>query len=196
MRSTPEEAFAVAQASIARRDWCGFFACFDRGDLCRAAEDFIPVYFSVFGRDDWFLAHCEAHGLLLDALDAWEQRRRALERAGVPGRRRPNGATMMGERPHFGLSERQRALVDETARAMRVALAPVRNPDEFVGGLVARVQGVGRTSAIPSTLFLGETLEEVVVQGDRARATRTVRGAAVAELEFVRRRGEWVVHLA
>ena len=196
MRSTPEEAFAVAQASIARRDWRAFFACFDRDDLCRAAEDGVPSYLSVFGRDEWFLEHCLTHGVELEDLDVWEQGRRAVERAGVPGRRRSGGATMMGGNPAFGLSDAQRRLVDSASEAMRSALAQVRVPEAFVGDMIARVQSAGRGGALPSTLFLGETLESVRVDGDRARATRTVRGAPVAELEFVRRDGEWVVHLA
>jgi len=196
MHSTPQEAFAAAQASIARRDWRGFYACFDRGDLFRAAEEVIPVYVVVFGRDAWFVQHCAAHDVSLAALDVWEQTRRTMERAGMPAWRRSGGIAREQATTGLWLSERQRRLVQETQEAMREALALVADLDGFIAELVARVQGSGRAAGLPSTLFLGETLEQVIVDGDRARATRTVRGAPIAELEFVRRRGEWLVRLA
>ena len=151
---SPHAVFGAAQVAIARRDWAGFFGCFEPRDLRRFAATALAAYAREMDTDDpWLAAHCLAHGASLNLL------------GGLGG------------------------------GAVRAALERLEDPAAFVAPLVARLQSAGRRCPVSTTLFLGETLEGLVLEGATACATRTLRGTSHGVVKFVRGTDGWRLRL-
>jgi hypothetical protein len=79
--------------------------------------------------------------------------------------------------------------------AMRAALERLEEPAAFVAPLIARLQAAGRRCPVSTALFLGETLEGLVIEGGTACATRTLRGASLGVVKFLRGGDGWRLRL-
>jgi hypothetical protein len=48
---------------------------------------------------------------------------------------------------------------------------------------------------VSSRLFVGETLDDVIIEGTKARAKRQLAGGSIEDIAFVRRKGDWYIRL-
>lgn len=179
-RSTPQEAFDAARAAMERQDWDAFFACLDPGDVRRVVGNGL----NRLGRDPQLDEICIEAGvdpaLLAPVKDLASRMARAAEATLGGGA----DATLVLK----GIVDAHRRGVDAVARAARditaLAAAIERHLRATTGG-----------GSVSSSYFVGDTLEEVKVDGNLAWGTRRTAQGATESLGFVQRKGEWHVRL-
>ncbi len=155
---------------MARGDLPEVFACLDRNDLKRIAENAVALSLGAqiddAGED--LRRICRAHGFPLD--DILAARRRIMQSPGMD-------ATMAHR------------------DAMKRGLAAVSNLPAFLAMLEGYSRRVSGGGSIGRRLFQNETLTDMHVEGSRAWGTRVYESASSDDVEFVRRKGEWYIKL-
>jgi hypothetical protein len=183
--TTPQAAFDAAQEALARGDWEGFFACLHRTDLLRLGS----VKLAGLGHPELaepLRALCLECGLPPEDVEGLARQAEALQASAAAVLASPT------DRPR---SLRHRDLVKAQARERDAALRRFPELARFnarAERLMRQALGGGSVSA---TLFLGETLHQLVVVGERATALRRVPGGADLPVAFTRTRGTWCVQL-
>ena len=188
-RRTPEETFAEAREAMERGDWEGVFACLDPADIATiAANSFARFLMASGSAADVFLQICARHGLSEETLRDLRARGHAItESARVP--MPPPGPAMLEQ------SKRHQQLVKAYQQAREDALAAVADLPAFTGAMERAIRADGSGGSVASTLFVGETLEQVSIEGAKAWGTRRMAGAATEEVGFVRRKASWYIRL-
>jgi hypothetical protein len=188
-RRTPEETFAEARAAMERGDWENVFACLDPADVARIARNTFARFLVAGGAaGDAFLQICARYGISEATLADLRARGRAIgDSARVPIA--PAGPAMLEQ------SRRHQQLVQAYQQAQEDALAAVPDLPAFTGALERAVRADGSGGSVSSTLFVGETLEQVSIEGAKAWATRRMAGPATEEVGFVRRKTGWYIRL-
>jgi hypothetical protein len=179
-RTTPEEAFAAAQAAIARQDWDAFFACLDPGDVRRVVKNGLAR----LGRDRRIEELCRDVGVeqaLLDPVKTFAGRMANAAHAALAG----------GSDESLAL----RGLVDAHKRALDALVKGVQAIDRLAAALERHLREAAGGGSVSSSLFVGDTLEAVRVDGNTAWGARRSASGAVESVGFVRRAGEWQVRL-
>jgi hypothetical protein len=194
MTRSPEQVFADAQNAKLRGDLPAFFRCFDRKDQLRlganvlqgllSEEPRIAAAFEVL-RDKHAIPPQAVEGLhsLVHQLGTSAQRIRGLS---------PE-ATDAASSEHAVLVRRYQHGIDALVKSI---------PDlaTFLAEAEATFRRLHGGGIVSSTLFVGETLEQVSAQGNRAWATRVCTSSAgkrwTEDVGFVRERsGEWRIRL-
>jgi hypothetical protein len=188
-RRTPEETFTEAREAMERGDWEGVFACLDPADVAKIAKNTFARFLLASGSaGDVFIQICARHGISEATLGDLRGRGLAItESARLP--MAPAGATMLEQ------SMRHQQLVKAYQQAQEDALAAVIDLPAFAAAMERAVRADGSGGSVSSTLFVGETLEQVSIEGARAWATRRMAGAATEEVGFVRRKTAWYIRL-
>lgn len=179
-RTTPEEAFAAAQAAISRQDWDAFFACIDPGDLRRVVKNGLAR----LGRDRRIEELCREAGVEQALIDPVKQLASRMGRAA-------QAALGGGGDASLAL----KGLVDAHKKALDALVKAVQAIDTLAAALERHLRATAGGGSVSSSLFLGDTLEAVRVDGNTAWGTRRSATGATESVGFVRRAGEWQVRL-
>jgi len=203
-RESPEEVFAEAQAAMERGDRAGCFVLLHADDLIRIATHALRALLPQEGEAAARLeALCAGHGLPDGTLAAARERWRQLLALAEEVRRLPpteaaEASRRRARRPRRAAAARPpRRLRDEGA-ALDAGLKRALKRAKELGLLTAALEEAMRAccggGAITSSLFVGERLEELVVEGDKAWARRR-QGQWDEAVGFVRGRGGWLIKL-
>jgi hypothetical protein len=194
MTQSPEQAFAEAQDAKQRGDLPAFFRCFDRNDQLRLSANAVlgllaeePRVAAAFGvlRDK--------HAMSPQAVDELQRLVRQLMASAQVIRNGSPDARHAASSEHAVLVQRHQKSVDALVKSIPDLAA-------FLADAEVTFRAVHGGGIVSSTLFLGERLEQVAVQGNRAWGTRvgtTSLGARRTEdVGFVRgRSGMWRIRL-
>lgn len=192
-RTTPEETFAEARAAIERGDWDGFFACLAPADLTRIAENGVNLFLA---RDESsarvFTALCAEHavpeGAILALRTLLQQMAESASVSVAQGHRAEPGAMLEQSRSH-------KRIVDEYRKTLKNMLKVVPDLPRFTAALERATRAAAGGGSVSSQLFVGETLADLSVTGDKALATRRTTGGDSEDVGFVRRKGLWSIRL-
>jgi hypothetical protein len=139
-------------------------------------------------RADTLLQICARHGISEGTLTDLRGRGRAIvESAQLP--RVPPGPAML-ER-----SKRHQQLVKAYQQGKKDALDAVADLPAFTAAMERAVRADGSGGSVSARLFVGETLEQVSVEGARAWGTRRLADSAAEDVGFVRRKTVWYIRL-
>jgi hypothetical protein len=177
-----------------RGDWDGFFACFDRDDLLKIAENSLKMILLEFPAVEVaFTALCAAQPVPVERFTAvrtvWQ---RIQESAAAPAGSRgahPDPQAMRED------SQRHMALVQESQKILKDGLRAAPDLARFTAGLERMMRADGGGGSVSSRLLVGETLEDLTISGTKAWATRQMASGATEDLGFVRRKDGWYLRL-
>jgi hypothetical protein len=177
---TPEAAFASAQSAMAAGDLAAVFVCFDRGDLTKIAGNSVRA---LSAADPDVAELCDRFGF-----GTLGELRELTERMAA------SAALVTDDRASYDpVAHRQ--LVKDYEAAIKNGLRDVADLPGFTAAMEDRMRRVLGGGSISSSLFGGETLAGVVVDGKKAWATRTERGREVEDVGFVLTRDGWKIKL-
>lgn len=167
--------FQAAQGAVAAGDWETLFGLLDESALQAIGGNSLL----------WLASQDQALWAEFPSLAVEELRDhtfRILESA-----KRVRAAPMdMGlSLAHRDLVKKQNAWLKRAVKGQAPALGRIES--------LRRRLGVG--GSVSSQLFLNESLQDVVVQGHKAVATRVYASGSSEKLQFVRRGEEWKIHL-
>ena len=177
---TPDAVFADAQANIASGDLAAAFACFDRADLSKIADNSVRALSTA---DADFDELCARFGH--SAVD---------ELRGLADRMAASAALLTDDRASYDTSA-HRQLVKDYQAATRNGLKGVADLPAFTAAMQERMRTVIGGGSISTSLFRDETLVDLEVDDKRAWATRVERGTEVDDIGFVRTRDGWKIKL-
>ncbi|HVP62147.1 MAG TPA: hypothetical protein VMT11_16405 [Myxococcaceae bacterium] len=171
-----------------RTDWEAFFECLDRSDLTRLAKMGVAISGE---HGPAFAGLCLEHGVPVEALKTVKGLMQALSESAQTFRTDPGATTSeMHER-----SLRNRDLVKALDKAIEACLRSVTNLAAFT----AKVERLKRAKfgggSVSSTLFVGERLHDLTVEGTRASAIRRFKGGYEESITFIRRGDTWYIKL-
>ena len=189
-RGTPQEAFAEASAAMARGDWPAFFACIDRKSLITIAENGVNRFLAGGpAASATFEALCTAQGVAGNRATALQSLGARIVESGqaMMARARTDPAAMVQN------SLQHQKLVTEYRDGVKALVGEAPNLAGFVAALEMALRAESGSGSVSSRLFVDESLDQVVVSGNKARATRRMASGATEEVSFARERGEWVI---
>lgn len=189
--TSPVEVFTNAREAMERGDWTAFFACLDRDSLVRIAEN---SFKGLINQDTVGLqALCAEFSFPLDVIDRLRGVERTMARlaeeivkmtlsAALP----PNaGEIMLGHRQSLG----------EYEKILTHALKSVPDLPAFTAALERRMRAVVGGGSISSEMFVGEVLEDVIVEGKKAWGTRRMSESWTEDVGFVEKGGAWYIKI-
>jgi len=179
-RSTPEQAFAAAQAAIEQGDWDGFFACVDPADVRRVVKNGLGR----LGRDRRVEELCREAGVEQALLGPVKELASRMARAAQ--------ASLSG-----GVDESLalKGIVEAHRKALDALVKSVSAIAALAAALERHLRATAGGGSVSSSLFVGDLLEEVDAEGNLAWATRRTAGGATESVGFVQRAGEWQIRL-
>jgi len=178
--STPEETFAAAQAAMERGDWDELFACLEPGDVGRVVKNGL----SGLGRDVRVEELCREAGVepaLVDSARALAAQMATAAQACLAG--------------DMAASLRLKELVEGHRLALDAIIKAASDIATLAAGLERHLRATAGGGSVSSSLFAGERLEQLRVDGDRASATRRRAGGSTERIAFVRRDDRWRIRL-
>lgn len=179
-RSTPQEAFAAARVAIEQQDWDAFFACLDPGDVRRVVKNGL----NRLGRDGRVEAICREAGVEQGLLNEVKELASRMAKAAE--------STLGGE---IDASLKLKGIVDGHRKALEAVARTARDIASLAAALERHLRATVGGGSVSSSLFVGETLEELQVDDNLAWGTRRAPQGATESVGFVRRGGEWRVRL-
>ena len=186
-RTTPEETFAEARAAMARGDWEGVFACLDADNLRRIGENSIGRFLAGGERSaDAFVALCGEHGVPRDTVATL---RSALQRMAESGR--ATVANMSDAAAMMQHSRQHQAHVSAYRTALKDTLKAAPDLPRFIAALERALGG----GSVSSRLFIDEVVENVRIDGTKARGVRRGPNGFQEDVGFVRKKGVWFIRL-
>jgi hypothetical protein len=176
-----------------RGDWEGFFACLDRDDLIRIAENGV-ARFMAGGETTTtrFAGLCGEHAVPEEnilALGALLQQMAESARASVEQAHSPDPASMLQQ------SLRHKQIVDAYQQTLKQTLKAVPDLPRFTAALESALRAAAGGGSVSSRLFADEVLENVSIEGSKAWATRRSAQSRSEDIAFVRRQGLWSLRL-
>jgi len=192
MLDDPIAVFVGAQDAMERGDLAAFFGHLDRKDLIRLGANAVAGLLAASGAAD-LSRLCEEHAVPSAAIEAV----RGLLRDVVASAERMRAGGGPSAR---AASDAHRRLVRQYEKALAGLVGGVSSLPDFVAGAAAAFRRANGGGIVSSSLFLGERLEDVAVEGDRGWATRvgeTASGTRYTEdVGFLRdRSGAWRIRL-
>lgn len=194
-QTTPEEAFAAAQAAMERGDWDGFFACVDRNDVLTVAENSLKNLLIGYEKTAARVtAVCAEHSFpaeaILEVRRIWQ---RIEESARAIAASHAGGSDATGRAELLAQSLRHKGLVDQAQKLLRDGMNAVPDLPRFTAALERAMRAAVGAGSVSSRLFVAEVLEGVSIAGTKAWATRRTPGGATDDIGFVRRKGLWYI---
>jgi hypothetical protein len=194
MTHSPEEVFGAAQAARVRGDLAAFFRCFDRKDQLRLGTNAMA---GLLGEEPRILAAwaalSEKHAIPSAPVEALRSATRELMRSAQ------RIYSLQGE-ARAAASSAHAALVKGCEQGVRGVLESIADLPAFLGDAEGAFRQLHGGGLVSSTLFVGEKLEEVRIEGGRGWGTRVGTSSAgtrwTEDVGFVRdRSGEWRIRL-
>ena len=188
-RSSPQSTFAAAQQAMQRGDWEVFFACLAAKDLKRIAA--IGMLCVDGDGAAAFVELAIAHGVPADDVD---RVRRTGEDIVV------SAATILAADPlpspaTLELSLRHRDLVKARDATIDDCVKRVADLAAFAAAVERHRRTISGGGTISSTMFVDETLVDVVITDSKAVGIRRRRGGGDERIGFVRQRSGWSIVL-
>ncbi|AFZ67677.1 hypothetical protein [Deinococcus peraridilitoris] len=176
---SPSSVFQAAQAALEAGDWERFFACLSDHDLRLLARNSLLSLWD----DEQLPALLHRHAIPAELSGHFTMSLTLLvAHAERRGRAKYDGG-------------QQRRLVGEVDRSCKAMLRAVPDLAGFTAALERLGRACGRGGSVSSSLFLGEELREVLVQGARAWGRRMEGGMWGEDLGFVRQKNGWRIRL-
>ena len=194
MARSPEALFGEAQAAKARGDLATFFRCLDRKDQLRLGTS---AMLGLLGEEPRVVAVFSTlrnqHGIPSVAADELRSLTRELT---ASAQRIPSLQGVARE----SASSDHALLVKRYERAVKGLLESVSDLPKLLGDVEPAFRQLFGGGLVSSSLLVGDSLEQVAVQGNRAWGTRvgtTSTGSRWTEdIGFARdRSGEWRIRL-
>ena len=184
----PQAVFARAQAAIARGDWETFFGCLDRTELLVIAGNSVKLLTGVPPPPaSPIRALFVQHAFPLDTLEA--DGRAIVQSAGAMQSRPAAPAEMRQQ------SLRHRELVDRYRDTLEAGLKAVGDLAGFTAALERAMRSASGGGSVSSRLFVGETLSNLVIEGNNARGKRQLAGGHTEDIAFVQKKGDWYIRI-
>lgn len=191
-RTSPEAVFALAQAAMERGDWETFFACLDRSDLKPLARMGIPV-----GEDPGgaYSTLCLEHGIPVEALQRVRACAEALQYSAQRMLSGPVGVVSNAASRDDLLQQslRHRDLVKALDRAIATCLGCVTDLAAFTAKAERLKRATLGGGSVSSSLFVGESLVDVRVEGKKATGIRRMQNGWSEPIAFLQKRGQWSI---
>ena len=193
MRS-PEQVFAEAQNARLRGDLPTFFRCFDRKDQLSLGSH---ALMGLLGEEPRVAAAFdilrETHAIPAEGVDV----QRALVRELAASAQRIRG---LSPEARIEASSEHAVLVRRHQRSLDALVDSIPDLAAFLADAETTSRQLHGGGIVSSTLFVGEGLEQVTLQGDRGWGTRVGTSSAgkrwTEDVGFVRNRaGEWRIRL-
>lgn len=190
-RSTPQETFAEAQAAMSRGDWEGVFACLDPDDLVTIANNSVARFMMVSSGPaaDRFNALCAEHGIPAETLTTVRSLAEQITHRAVSVVSSDDPAAMMEE------SRRHHQIVLAHRAALKQLVKSAPDIARFTAALERELRVDGGGGSVSPRLFVGESLENVSIEGAKAWASRRVGPGELEDVGFRRRKSGWVIRL-
>ncbi len=185
-RSSPSLVFEFAQRAMQAGDWETFFSCVRPSDLRSLAGMVMhlatidPAAFGIAAADG-------VSGSSIDLLRC--ARDDVAESATV---------FQPGSPPVPDMLERSNAHRQLVLRLDAVAAAAVKEATDLPGFMAAMERHRRQTEgggSVSSTLFVGDTISDIRIEGTRATATRRFPNGVEEPIGFEQRRGQWTIAL-
>jgi hypothetical protein len=180
-RTTPESTFALAQQAMERGDWEAFFQCLDRSDLLPLAK--MGIAGIPNGGDQALAALCVEAGIPATA----------LENVKTIADEILASAQAMMRAPAADSYHRHRDLVKSLDKAMETCLKSVADLALFTAKAERLKRAKMGGGSVSSSLFVGETLVDVTVEGKKAKGIRQRKGGSTEPIAFVQNKGLWSI---
>lgn len=164
---TPQDAFEQAQRAMRQGDWEAFFRVLDPRDIRRILNNALKLCLTAHdGVRGEFAAICERHAVpVAELASLWQ-----------------SWSNTAG--PHPNHEKTLKATIKRASDIAGLAAALERHCRATRGG-----------GSVSSSLFLDETLRDLVVEEDKAWAFRQFPGDWLEPVEFARDRDGWKVRL-
>ena len=189
--TSPATVFDDARAAMERGDWNAFFACLDRDALVRIAEN---SFKGLINRDTaWLRALCAEFSFPADVIDRLQGVEQTMARLAEEKLKLAFSATMPANAAEILLGHRH--AFREYEKILTRALKSVPDLPAFTAALERRMRAVVGGGSISATMFVGETLEDVVVEGKKAWATRRMSEGWTEDIGFVEKGGAWYIKI-
>lgn len=170
----------MAQSALAVGDLAVAFACFDRSDVMKIAGNSVRAL-SVADADADELFDRFGFGTLSELRDL-------TDRMAV-------SAASLNEDPSSYDPAVHRQMTKDYDAAIKDGFRGVADLPDFTAAMEERMREVMGGGSVSTSLFAGEMLEDVEVDGRKAWATRSERGQAIDDIGFVRTRDGWKIKL-
>lgn len=193
-RTSPQSVFAIAQQAMHRGDWETFFECLDRRDLMRLAAMGVDAAGEAARP---FTDLCLAHGVPAEMLQRVESLAKDIAESAhaMLHAKAEHPAAAASRSELLERSLRHRDLVKARDKAVADCLKCI----EDLAGFAAKAERLKRSlfggGSVSSTLFVGETLHDVEVDGTKAVALRRMKGGWEEPVAFVQKKGLWHIKL-
>ena len=186
-RETPESIFATAQEAMERGDWEAFFACLDHRDLLRLAG----MAFGLTGG----AGLCLEHGIPADAMGRVEALAKDIDESGRAMLRELGGGqgNSTAQSVLLERSLRHRDLLIAHQKAVETCLKFVTNLASFTASAERLKRATLGGGSVGSTLFVGESLCDVAVNGPKATGVRRMQRGWTEPIAFVKKKGQWYI---
>ena len=179
----PEHVFARAQTAVEAGEWTALFECLDAADLKRIAQNSLTALLGSSGPELRRL--CAEHGYGTDRIDELNE----------IGSRIAESARLVQTDPLSYDPNAHRELVKEHAKCLKDGFGSVADLPGFAASLERAMRSAIGGGSVSSQLFVGESLQDLVVEERRAWATRYQSGVEVDDIGFVQKRGKWFIKL-
>ncbi|MBK1723617.1 hypothetical protein [Thiocystis violacea] len=191
-RTSPEAVFAAAQAAMERGDWETFFACLDRSDLKPLAKMGIPLGADPEGASS---SLCLEHGIPAEALQHVRACAEALQDSAQRMMSGSVGAASGATPPADLLQQslRHRDLVKALNGAIATCLGCVTDLATFTAKAERLKRATLGGGSVSSSLFVGESLVDVRIEGKKARGIRRITRDWSEPIAFEQKRGQWFI---
>jgi hypothetical protein len=163
-----------------RGDWEAFFQCLDRSDLLPLAKMDIA---GIPNGDEALAALCAEAGIPATALENVKTFADEILAS----------AQAMMRAPAADAYHRHGDLVKRLDKAMDTCLKSVTDLALFTAKAERLKRAKMGGGSVSSSLFVGETLTDVVVEGKKAKGTRWRKGGSTEPIAFVQNKGLWAI---
>ncbi|MCC7125737.1 MAG: hypothetical protein IT178_12875 [Acidobacteria bacterium] len=196
---TPDAVFDSARDAVKRRDWPAFFICVDRKDLLRIASNGLThLLGQAATAPDVLTKFCASHGIPVESLEPAQQAaRRVVESAAAYARVHHPGAGATGAAPPADVNgpHTHLQLVADYKRQLQHVLTAAPDLPGLTAALEQHLRATAGGGSVSSSLFVGETLHDVDIDGSKAWGRRSIRPGWSEDIAFVRTKGAWRIRL-
>jgi hypothetical protein len=197
-QTTPEAAFSLAQEAMRRQNWHSFFGCLDRDDLLRIAANSVNVLLdrteqtpSIVVTRSLEYAIPKEHILQLQEL------RQQMTGSAHAITEEMTSSPEVATSPDFMLQNgfQHWQIVDAYNQSLKALLRSASNLADLTATFEQDMRAIIGGGSVSSRLFVDEQLENLVIEGNRAWATRRMQHGWAEDIGFIRRKGVWYIKL-
>lgn len=178
---SPLDVFSEAQSAMARGDYDTFFKCFNNSDLMGIAKNSVSRLMS---SDDTFSALREILG------------QHSVSHASFDNMLEKLTEMIDSSSPPIDDDYRQR---QQRVKAFNNAMSTMLKSAANLAGLTAALEKAMRSmrhaGSVSRSLFIDEVLEQIVIEDNKAWATRKIASGHSEDIGFIKKKGQWYIRL-